>query len=139
MLVEWTIDSEHDVAYWYFGSKASHGPGCVARTAAVRADNGEIINVDFDSHGRLLGFEFVGAKHLLDRALNLVDVLAGLSDHDLAKGLRNAEREGNTDNIIYFENEVAGRLHLDHNETEQGLTPFAAQAIEDFCARYGGQ
>lgn len=69
MLVEWTIDEKNDVAYWYFGSKASHGPGCVTRTATVIADNGETMLVDFDDQGRLLGIEFVGAAHLLGRAL----------------------------------------------------------------------
>jgi len=135
MLVEWTIDTENDVAYWYFGTKASHGPGCVKRTVPVQADGGEIINVDFDDQGRLLGFEFVGASHLLEIALNQTRV----SDYEVAQGLRDAERDGETAYIAYYEGEIAARLNLDLNETEQGLTPAAAQAVEDFCVRNGVQ
>jgi len=46
----------------------------------------------------------------------------GMTNHELAQNLLDAEKDGDTDNIIYCENEIVDRLNLDADETELGLT-----------------
>lgn len=59
-----TYDPEVDAAYLTLGSPI--GPGEVARTVEIETptDSGTI-NADYDSSGRLLGFEFLNASLLL--------------------------------------------------------------------------
>lgn len=68
------------------------------------------------------------------------DVLIhGMTDQQLAERLRDADASGDSDNVVYYENEICARLNLSPNETEQGLTQFAADAIERFCRDQGVQ
>jgi len=58
---------------------------------------------------------------------------AGMTNQELAENLRDAERDGDTENIVYYENEILARLDVPLKDTEQGLTRAAADAIEAFC------
>lgn len=58
--------------------------------------------------------------------------LSTLSDRDLARTLYEAERTQNTEGLLLAENEVAARLELDPDETEQGFTPAANDAIDAY-------
>jgi hypothetical protein len=60
-----------------------------------------------------------------------------LSDRDLAVALHRADVSGDTDTVLYAENEIAVRLNLDPNETEQGLTQYAADRVNDFLREHG--
>ena len=51
--------------------------------------------------------------------------------------LREAESSGDTDAIVELENEIAALIELDLNETEQGLSTKAADAITAFCRDQG--
>jgi hypothetical protein len=63
----------------------------------------------------------------------------GMTNHELAQNLIDAERDGDINNIIYYENEIAARLNLNPNETEQGLSKEANEAITQFCFDNGAQ
>ncbi len=56
---------------------------------------------------------------------------------ELAKRLRAAEVAGDTDAIVACENEIAALIELDLDETEQGLSTKAADAITAFCREQG--
>ena len=59
--------------------------------------------------------------------------IRGMTNRELAENLRDAECGGDADNIVYFENEICVRLNLPLEQTEQGLTREAADAITKFC------
>lgn len=61
--------------------------------------------------------------------------IRGMTDRKLAQNLRDADRDGDVDNIIYYENEIIARLHL--GEFPHGLTPVANAAITKFCRDSG--
>lgn len=60
-----------------------------------------------------------------------------MTDQQLAQNLRDAERDGDTDDIVYYENEIIVRLGLSLDDTEQGLTHAASDAIVQFCRTQG--
>lgn len=55
---------------------------------------------------------------------------------ELADALRRAEEDGDSDAIIIAESAVADYLGLSLDDTEQDLTPAAADAIDAFCVKY---
>lgn len=63
--------------------------------------------------------------------------IRGMSDKKLAQSLRDATMNGDIDEIVYFENEIIGRLNLPLDQTEQGLTPWAADQVAKFCRDNG--
>jgi hypothetical protein len=65
--------------------------------------------------------------------------MSAATDHDLAQSLLDAERSGDTDEIMYAENEILARLDYPLNETEQGLTAAASDAITEFCRKNGAE
>lgn len=65
--------------------------------------------------------------------------LESLSDHDLAVALERADASGDTDVILYAENEVCGRLNLDLDETERGLTEYAAGKVTEYLREHGAK
>lgn len=60
-----------------------------------------------------------------------------MTNQQLARNLRDAERRQDVFDIAYYENEIIVRLNLDPDETEQGLTKGAADAIEKFLQENG--
>lgn len=62
---------------------------------------------------------------------------SAMSDGDLAQALHDADLDQDTDAILYAENEIIGRLGLEEDETEQGLTHEAYDKIEAFCRANG--
>jgi hypothetical protein len=60
-----------------------------------------------------------------------------MSDHDLAAALLAAEASRDTEEIILAENNIAARLNLPLDDTEQGLTQSASDAIDEFCRAQG--
>ncbi len=63
-----THDSSADAAYLYLNDDIA--PGAVAHTHRCDVANLKgMINLDFDSEGRLLGIEVIGARHCLPREL----------------------------------------------------------------------
>jgi hypothetical protein len=54
----------------------------------------------------------------------------------LADALRRAEEDGNYEDIIIAESAICDALDLPLDETEQGLTPKAAEAVDAFLAKY---
>jgi uncharacterized protein YuzE len=66
--MKWTYDPEADAAYIQLVDEIA--PGGVARTVGCDpAEVGGMINLDFDSQGRLLGIEVLDASELLPREM----------------------------------------------------------------------
>jgi hypothetical protein len=65
--------------------------------------------------------------------------LFNMTNRELAEYLRAVETadEVDTGELVLVENEIAGRLNLSLDETEQGLTQAAADAITAFCRKEG--
>ena len=61
-----TLDDEVDAAYIYLVDEIA--PGSVARTVPLD-HSGAMINLDFDSNGRVLGVEILGAAAALPTEL----------------------------------------------------------------------
>lgn len=59
-----------------------------------------------------------------------------MTDRELALALYEAETSGNDLGMVYAENEVCGRLNISLDETEQGLTPAAADLIDGFVKQH---
>lgn len=60
-------DEVADAAYIYLVDEIGHGG--VARTLSIDPREGMMINLDFDSQGRMLGIEVLDAKSLLHTQL----------------------------------------------------------------------
>jgi uncharacterized protein YuzE len=60
---EIVVDDSADAAYIYVGSRTEKRT--VVRTEATLGPSGEMINIDFDSMGHLVGIELVPASSLL--------------------------------------------------------------------------
>lgn len=58
-----------------------------------------------------------------------------MTDRELAQNLRDAERRLDYYDIAEYENEICVRLDLPLDETEQGLTIKAAEAIQQFLVK----
>ncbi len=65
--------------------------------------------------------------------------IRGMTDQELAHRLRDADRDGDVDNIVYYENEICARLNLPLDQTEQGLSREATDAVTKFCRDNGVQ
>jgi len=65
--------------------------------------------------------------------------LFNMTNRELAEYLRAVETadEVDTGELVLTENEIVGRLNLSLDETEQGLTQEAADAITAFCREQG--
>ena len=61
---------------------------------------------------------------------------ATLTNQELAERLYQAERQLDFDTILECENAICGRLQLPLDQTERGLTPWAAAQIDNFRDRY---
>jgi uncharacterized protein YuzE len=59
-----TFDPEADAAYVYIADEITSG-AAVENLVVEREGKGDIV-LDFDSNGRLLGVEIIGAEALLD-------------------------------------------------------------------------
>jgi hypothetical protein len=68
-----------------------------------------------------------------------VKALFNMTNRELAEYLRTVETadEVDTGELVLVENEIAGRLNLSLDETEQGLSQKAADAITAFCREQG--
>ncbi|MFK4730511.1 DUF2283 domain-containing protein [Agromyces mediolanus] len=63
-----THDPEVDAAYLTLGDAIA--PGSIDRTVELEPPiEGTMLLADVDASGRILGFEFIGARRLLDPAL----------------------------------------------------------------------
>lgn len=64
--------------------------------------------------------------------------LFNMTDRELALYLRTVEtRDDDHVEVALTLNEIAKRLNLDLDETEQGLTQEAAEAVDAFCREQG--
>jgi len=59
------------------------------------------------------------------------------AERAMAERLRTAETSGDTDSMVEAENEILAYLNFDLNETEQGLSRKAVDAIAEFCRDQG--
>lgn len=59
------------------------------------------------------------------------------TDAALAQALYDADKAQDMDEMIAVENEIAARLNLPLDETEQGLTHWANDQIKGFCKANG--
>lgn len=62
--------------------------------------------------------------------------LATLSDEVLSRRLVYAEQRGDDDTALEAVNEIAGRLNLPLDHTEQGLTPWASEQIDKYVSEH---
>jgi hypothetical protein len=59
-----------------------------------------------------------------------------MTDRELAQNLLDAEKRGDMDDIVEYENEILFRLDWP-DDCGQGLTPEAAAEITAFCTQHG--